>query len=688
MDQLTATLQSTFGFSTFRPGQEAIIRALLEGNDALVILPTGSGKSLCYQLPAIMMEGTTLVVSPLIALMKDQVDALTARRIPAIALNSTCSPEETTRLLRNMRMGRYKLVYVAPERFRNPRFLETLRDTPLAMLAIDEAHCISTWGHDFRPDYLHLKEIVATLPPHIRILAVTATATENVRQDILTNLGLGQHGRPTPQHFITGFARPNLSLNVTPVKSHLQKLERLLQVIEFFHTGIIYCATRKMVERVRTLLLEHGIQALTYNGAMEDHQRSAAQEAFMRREHPVVIATNAFGMGVDRADIRFIVHWDIPGSIEAYYQEVGRAGRDGAFAWCELLYSYADVKTQEFFIATANPPPEHIYELYAAIRNACHQSPTGAVTLSPEAWAEQAGLKSPTTVRHLLSLFERKSLLLRTRAIGQPHPTISLPPHIDKTQLQTICNEIAAKETADRARLDELLAYVSTRVCRHRFLLSYFGDSTRPTHCNKCNICHPIHHFPPRLQPDPERLIQLRKILSCIVRLHGKGTPELVADILRGEAPTHYQHLTTYGILTEHPKPTLLNIIYALELDGYLLDMHLTPKGYDLVLDRTEVLPIALPLTTKQKSSPKPSSTPQPSPLPQEGLATALRKWVQHEAALRGLPTYCILNTKTLAEIAKRQPRDELSLSLIPGIGEIKLAKYGQALLDLINQYT
>lgn len=695
MDDLQATLYQTFGFNEFRPGQEAIIRTLLDGRDALVVMPTGSGKSLCFQLPALMFEGMTLVVSPLIALMKDQVDALRARRIPAAYINSSLSAEETTTILKRMCRGAYKLLYVAPERFRNPRFLEALKETPLSMLAIDEAHCISAWGHDFRPDYLHLGEIVAKLDASVRILAVTATATDAVQDDIIANLALGQHGREPQATFITGFARPNLSLNVTRVRSHMEKLERLLTVIEFFRTGIVYCSTRKMVDRVKQLLADHNIKALTYNGAMGDAERTATQEAFMRREAPVVIATNAFGMGVDRADIRFVVHWDVPGSMEAYYQEVGRAGRDGAFAWCELLYTYADVKTQEFFIAAANPPPEHVYELYATLRNACYESENGAVTLSPEAWAERAGIKSPTTVRHLVALFDRKGLLSRTRHVGEQYSSISIPKDFDKTQLQVICQELSRKESADRERLREFLDYVSARHCRHRFLLGYFGDTTKTHHCTKCDNCYPIHSFPPRKQPTTERLTHLRMILSCVVRLHGHGHYPLVAQILRGEAPKDYQQLSTYGILTDLTHDEIVAQCHALEIDGYILDMQLTPRGYDLVLDRVAPQPIALPrlhvdahpTSTAFAKSAKTSPKPKKSSVPQEGLAAALRKWTAQEGQRRSLPAYCILNSKTIGEIAKRRPTTEEELRLINGIGEIKLAKYGEAILSIIENY-
>lgn len=686
MDNLYATLQRAFGFNSFRPGQEAIVRALLDGSDAMVVMPTGSGKSLCFQLPALMLEGTTLVVSPLIALMKDQVDALRHRNISAAYLNSTLSSDETSRILSAMRRGAYKLLYVAPERFRNPRFIEALRETPIAMLAIDEAHCISAWGHDFRPDYLYLEKMVAEFDASVRLLAVTATATEAVQDDILKHLAFGNHGRKAPQTFITGFARPNLSLNVTKVRSHAEKLERLLQIIEFFHTGIVYCSTRKMVDRVKTLLAEHKLKALTYNGAMSDTERTLTQEAFMRREAPVVIATNAFGMGVDRSDIRFVVHWDVPGSMEAYYQEVGRAGRDGAFAWCELLYTYADVKTQEFFIAAANPPPEQVYELYATIRNACYETNHTGVILSPEAWAERAGLKSATTVRHLVALFDRKGLLSRTRQIGEQYSSLKVPKTFDKTQLEAICKELALKEAADRKRLSEFLDYVCARHCRHRFLLSYFGDTTKTNQCTKCDQCFQQKSFPPRQQPTEERLTHLKMILSCIARMHGQGDYKLVAMILRGEAETTYKDLSTYGILTSLSEDELIAQCYALELDGYILGMQILPKGYDLVLDRTQPQPIALP-RLKQKAT-IPSSTRTYTPhIPQEGLATTLRKWVQEEGQRRALPPYCILNSKTIGEIAKRRPTTENELRLISGIGEIKLAKYGDAILSIVQSY-
>lgn len=692
-DPLAEALRRWFGFGAFRPGQERVVRAVLDGRDALVVMPTGSGKSLCFQLPALMMGGTTVVVSPLIALMKDQVDALAARRIPATFLNSTLSSDETAQRLAQLRMGHCKLVYVAPERFRNPRFLDALRETPLAMLAIDEAHCISAWGHDFRPDYLHLGEVVAALPPTVRLLAVTATATDAVRRDILEHLRLGQGGRAEPEVIVTGFERPNLALNVTRVRTHAEKLERLLQIIEFFRSGIVYCATRRMVERVQGLLAEHGVRALAYNGAMGDGERTRVQDAFMHGEAPVVVATNAFGMGVDRPDIRFVVHWDVPGSLEAYYQEVGRAGRDGAYAWCELFFNYADVRTQEFFIESANPPAEHVYELYAAIRNACAQGEGGEATMSPEAWAERAGLKSPLAVRSLIALFERNGLLRRTRRVGSPWSAITVPPESDTPALRRICDGLTRKDAADRERLRDLLDYVDARGCRHRFLLAYFGESAPARPCTKCDVCHPVNAFPPRLLPDDARLTDLRKVLSCVARMHGRGDYPLVAAILRGEAPEAWRALTTFGLLPEAPPRAIVETCEALEMDGYLAGMRLTPAGYDLVLGRGETRPIAVFHTGRTHAlshAPRPEpgeQTPTERNAPVTGLAAALRAWARQEAARRQVPAFMILHSRTLAAIARKRPTTFDELALIPGMGEVKLAKYGEALLGLVQAY-
>jgi ATP-dependent DNA helicase RecQ len=335
-------LKTYFDFDSFRPGQEAIVRAVLEGEDTLAVLPTGGGKSLCFQLPALLRPGLTLVVSPLIALMKDQVDSLNKNGIPATFVNSSLGWAEMHRRL--VDMGRHRLVYVAPERFKSKWFLSSLRRTGVSLFVVDEAHCISMWGHDFRPDYLLLKDILRLLG-RPQVMACTATATPEAREDIARQLGLKD-----PTVIVRGFFRENLTLAVRRARSHNDKLARTLKILRDHPTGIVYCSTRANVDKVAAKLKAEGVSCIAYHGGMEDEERRRAQEIFIRGEAPVAVATNAFGMGIDRPDLHAIIHWDVPGSIEAYYQEAGRAGRDGRPARCELLFNHADVRTQEFFI--------------------------------------------------------------------------------------------------------------------------------------------------------------------------------------------------------------------------------------------------------------------------------------------------------------------------------------------------
>jgi ATP-dependent DNA helicase RecQ len=333
------------GHSRFRPGQEEIIRAVLSGQDAIAVMPTGGGKSLCFQLPALLLPGVTLVVSPLIALMRDQVAALQARGIAATYINSTLTPAE--RQERQQELHRYHLVYVAPERFRSPQFCAAIAQVPIALLAVDEAHCISEWGHDFRPDYRRLGEVVQRLRPP-RLLALTATATEEVRQDIAAQLHLRE-----PQVVVHGFDRPSLHLSVERAGGDQDKLGRALRLLRSTTSGvaIVYAATRKKAEAVAHGLRASGLRARPYHAGLTDEERHDTERAFLSGELPIIVATNAFGMGIDKRDVRLVLHHDLPRSPEAYYQEAGRAGRDGAPARVEMLWRGQDWRTQEFLIA-------------------------------------------------------------------------------------------------------------------------------------------------------------------------------------------------------------------------------------------------------------------------------------------------------------------------------------------------
>ena len=358
--QLQELLKIHFGYDSFRPGQEEAIDYVMAGHSTVVILPTGGGKSMIYQLPALILEGVTLVVSPLIALMKDQVDSLDRVGIPSTFINSSISPQETENRLKKIKNGYYKIVYVAPERFYNSTFMADLKTIKVSLFAIDEAHCISQWGHDFRPSYLRLKEVVKIVGSPT-VVALTATATPEVREDIAKQLGLKD-----PKYVISGFARPNLQL-ASVQANNAKKLEYILDTLDNNNnlgSGIIYVGTRSKADEILERLLERDIKAVVYHAGMDPESRDWVQNSFMKGEAQVVVATNAFGLGINKKDIRFVIHFDLPGTVEAYYQEAGRAGRDGKPSFCLLFYSPQDRYLREFFIKGDNPSPNIVLEIF------------------------------------------------------------------------------------------------------------------------------------------------------------------------------------------------------------------------------------------------------------------------------------------------------------------------------------
>ena len=707
-----------FKYRAFLEGQEGVIQAIVNGRDTLVIMPTGGGKSLCYQLPALAMEGITLVVSPLIALMKDQVESLLAKNIPATSINSSLASSVMNERIGRMARGEYRLVYVAPERFKSEHFMRTLAPLSIALFAVDEAHCISQWGHDFRPDYTRLKGVLKELGQP-QVTALTATATPEVRDDIIAQLGLGQSGREAPAVFVSGFGRPNLTLKVTATTNKEEKLLHIENTIRELKTGLIYCSTRKNVESVAGHLRAR-VRCVAYHGGMKDQQRTLAQDEFMSGKCSVAVATNAFGMGVDRADVRFVVHHDIPGSVEAYYQEAGRAGRDGEPARCELLFNFADVRTQEFFIEGANPTHEVIGDVYYALLDLCANGP---IEMPIADIAEHVdGTNNEMAVGSALLLLARAYVIRRDYRPGsRTYTTHLLAPVKRLDELKIDYKVLDEKRRRDFAKLHQMIEYADHNACRHGFLLRYFGDRNAAKRCGACDNCLRANKGKkpaavavknaagqtPRAGKDKEdkianeKAVLLQKALSGVARMKGRFGLGRIAQMLIGTRSREIfdsalDKLSTYGLLHDFGYEFTADLLARLNAAGCIeitaeenARAILTPLGEDVMRAKV-ALDIELPeyekLSASATQSAGESQIVDEAPYDKK-LYEALRAWRRQTALRMNISAFVIYPDVTLKELSRRKPRNADALLEVRGIGPAKVTQFGAETLDVIRKF-
>lgn len=677
---LEVALKQYFGFEAFREGQEAIVQRAVEGRDTLALMPTGAGKSLCYQLAAMLRDAPTLVLSPLIALMKDQVDnlpAVVARQ--TCVINSSLTGGEIDDLLRQVREGKYRLIYAAPERLRRRGFVAALRSIGLGLVVIDEVHCVSMWGHDFRPDYLFIRSALGELGDPA-VLGLTATATPATARDIAGGLG-----RPLDV-VRASVVRSNLRYEVVPAADEEEKRRITLEHARRLQgPGIVYARSREKCEKVALLLQRHGVQAHHYHAGMEAPRRARAQEAFLRGNVRVIVATTAFGMGIDKSDIRWVLLYDYPGSLEDYVQRVGRAGRDGELSTCILLAGAADAVNLRRFARGDIPSIDALRCVYRQLRG---RSQDELVDIAPEELSEACRLPDTVDARVLTGMLEQVGLIRRTFDSGRAMSIVMLEAPSDTPE--RIAGLLGRYEEQALARANLMIAFAENDRCRHLQVAEHFGE-TIALPCGRCDVCDPHES---RVAEEPARPLPVdiaRAIVDAVASLQWPLGQRSLAALLKGSvsAPPSAQRSRSFAILEAAPEATIKRWIVQL-LDGGHLEQY-EDGEYRLVrvADPYDLPRIDPPASARRRAAAASSSVPRhDTPLSGSDMVIfqALRDWRRQTADAREVPAYVILPDRVLRSIAGSRPVNEADLAAIKGMGPAKIEQHGRDILSTVRQ--